>query len=42
MTDFDLVMCSCGLAKYAIDTGDEWVYVCEDCDPGILNGEEKP
>ena len=32
-----LVMCSCGLAMYAIESFRGWVYVCEDCDPEMMS-----
>jgi hypothetical protein len=29
----DLLMCTCGLALYAVEDGDGgWSYLCEDCD----------
>jgi len=32
----DLTMCLCGLAMYAIDGPEGWIYVCEDCDPELM------
>jgi len=36
-----MVICSCGLAMYAIDGPDGWVYVCEDCDPELMPQVER-